>query len=222
MRNDSGPARQLPCEEQYETTSLSEEHALGYLVESTAPPGHGLHADHLVGFDSPTPRGVVPDHHDASRDRPGDVERGHDDLKTTSTTTPPTTLTTTTITKPVTETVVNAPAGPSATNAPHETNSSLGTVSSAKPVANAPAENASSGVLTGQLTPSFAVADVPLDGPGTWNVATSAASILTLRCANQSISVQAQFVIGAREQCQLILTPATTSTSLTWQLTPGN
>ncbi|HUY17088.1 MAG TPA: hypothetical protein VMV11_05955 [Acidimicrobiales bacterium] len=144
------------------------------------------------------------------------------EVTTTSTTTPPTTLTTTTITKPVTETVVNAPAGPSATNAPHETNSSLGTVSSAKPVANAPAENASSGVLTGQLTPSFAVADVPLDGPGTWNVATSAASILTLRCANQSISVQAQFVIGAREQCQLILTPATTSTSLTWQLTPGN
>ena len=144
------------------------------------------------------------------------------EVTTTSTTTPPSTLTTTTITKPVTETVVNAPPGPSATNAPRETNSSHGTVSSAKPVANAPAENASSGVLTGQLTPWFAVADVPLDGPGTWNVATNAVSILTLRCANQSISVQAQFVIGAREQCQLIITPATTSTSLTWQLTPVN
>jgi hypothetical protein len=77
-------------------------------------------------------------------------------------------------------------------------------------------------VLTGQLSASFPVADVPLDGPGTWSVATSAAATLTLRCANQSIRLQTQFVIGAREQCQLIITTATTSTSLTWQLTPNN
>lgn len=140
----------------------------------------------------------------------------------TTTSTTSTNTTTTTTTKPLNETVVNAPARQSATNALHETNSSHGTASSAKPVANAPAESASSGVLTGQLTPSFAVADVPLDGPGTWSVATSAASLLTLRCANQSISVQAQFVIGAREHCQLMITSATTSNSLTWQLTPVN
>jgi hypothetical protein len=118
--------------------------------------------------------------------------------------------------------VVNVPTNQSTTNERRATSSSSGTASNVKPVANAPAESASSGVLTGQLTPSFAVADVPLDGPGTWSVATSAPATLTLRCANQSINVQTQFVIGARERCQLTITPAKTSTSLTWQLTPVN
>jgi hypothetical protein len=117
---------------------------------------------------------------------------------------------------------VNAPASHAATNVRQETSSSNGTASNVKPVASAPAESASSGVLTGQLSPSFAVADVPLDGPGTWSVATSAPAALTLRCESQSISVQGQFVIGVREHCQLIITPATPATSLTWQLTPVN
>ncbi|MHB8380527.1 MAG: hypothetical protein ACYDB2_11580 [Acidimicrobiales bacterium] len=140
----------------------------------------------------------------------------------TSTPTTSTTAATTTTTSPVSRSVVDPLARQVATNALHETGSSLGTASSAKPVANAPAENASSGVVTGQLSPSFAVADVPLDGPGTWVVATSASSHLTLRCANQTVSVQGQFVIGPREHCQLIITPAMTSASLTWQLTPVN
>ncbi|HEV3187443.1 MAG TPA: hypothetical protein VGZ04_05270 [Acidimicrobiales bacterium] len=76
-------------------------------------------------------------------------------------------------------------------------------------------------MLSGQLSPSFAVADVPLKGPGTWTVATSAPAALTLRCANQSIRVQTSFVIGAHERCQLTITPVTSSTSLTWQLTPS-
>src|SRR6202035_3854287 len=122
--------------------------------------------------------------------------------------------------KPVSRLVVNVSTTPPVTSVRRATSSSSATASNAKPVANAPGESASSGVLTGQLTPSFAVADVPLDGPGTWSVATSAPATLTLRCANQAISVQAQFVLGAREQCQLTITPATSSTSLTWQLTP--
>jgi hypothetical protein len=107
------------------------------------------------------------------------------------------------------------------TSARHETSSSGSTASSVKPVANAPAESASSGALSGQLSPSFAVAVVPLEGPATWTVVTSAPATLTLRCANQSISVQTSFVIGPNEHCQLTITPATTATSLTWQLTPS-
>ncbi len=140
-------------------------------------------------------------------------------VKVTSTTSPPTTTTTTTSLPPVSH-VVYARTVPSATNVRHERSSSSGTASNVKSVANAPAESASSGVLTGQLTPSFAVADVPLVGPGTWNVATSAPTTLTLRCENQSVSVSTQLVIGAHEHCQLIITPVTRGSSLTWQLTP--
>jgi hypothetical protein len=121
---------------------------------------------------------------------------------------------------PTNRPVENSTSSHAVTNVRHVTSSSPGTASNAKPVASAPAESASSGVLSGQLNSTFAVADVPLDGPGTWSVATSAPAALTLRCGNQSISVQTQFVIGAHEGCQLIITPAKPATSLTWQLTP--
>ncbi|HVA53611.1 MAG TPA: hypothetical protein VNF05_08890 [Acidimicrobiales bacterium] len=136
--------------------------------------------------------------------------------------TSPSTTTTTIRSSPVKPPVNDSSASRASTIVRHAPSSSSGTASNVKPVANAPGENASSGVLTGQIDPSFAVADVPLDGPGTWSVVTSAAATLTLRCENQSISVQAQFVIGARERCQLIIVPSTPSTSMTWQLTPVN
>ncbi|HEY5111703.1 MAG TPA: hypothetical protein VII67_05155 [Acidimicrobiales bacterium] len=76
------------------------------------------------------------------------------------------------------------------------------------------------GELSGQLTPSFDVADVPLDGPGTWTLVTSAPAAATLQCANASTNVQSQIVIAAKSSCQFIITPVTRSNSLTWQLTP--
>ena len=106
------------------------------------------------------------------------------------------------------------------TNASQSASSSNGTASNAGPVASASAENASSGVLSGQLSSQFNVADLPLAGPGTWDVASSAPVTVTLACSNTTIPVTSQLVIGAKEQCQVSITATTSGTSLTWQLTP--
>jgi hypothetical protein len=45
---------------------------------------------------------------------------------------------------------------------------------------------------------------------------------VTLSCQGTAINVQTQFVIGAHEVCQVTISPATTTTSLTWQLLPIN
>jgi hypothetical protein len=98
--------------------------------------------------------------------------------------------------------------------------SSRGTVSNAGSVASAAAENASSGALSGQLSSAFNAADLPLAGPGTWDVASSAPVDVTLACSGTTIPVTSQFVIGAKEQCQVSISAATPGSSLTWQLTP--
>jgi hypothetical protein len=98
--------------------------------------------------------------------------------------------------------------------------SSSAIASNVGPVASASAENASNGVLSGQLSPDFRVADLPLAGPGTWDVASSAPVSVTLACSGTSIPVTSQFVIGAKEQCQVSITASTPGSSLTWQLTP--
>jgi hypothetical protein len=80
--------------------------------------------------------------------------------------------------------------------------------------------SATSGALTGRLHPSFEVADVPLAGPGTWLITTSAPARTTVQCANLETKVQTQVVVGSKESCQLIITAVSPATSLTWQLTP--
>jgi hypothetical protein len=75
-------------------------------------------------------------------------------------------------------------------------------------------------VLSGQLSSAFNVADLPLAGPGTWDVASSEPVTVTLACSGSTIPVTSQFVIGAREQCQVSITATTPGESLTWQLTP--
>ncbi|HWD97071.1 MAG TPA: hypothetical protein VG246_11690 [Acidimicrobiales bacterium] len=94
------------------------------------------------------------------------------------------------------------------------------TASNAGSVVSAPAESASSGVLSGHLSPSFDVADLPLAGPGTWDVASSSPVSVNLACSGTSIPVSSQFVIGAKEQCQVSIIATTPGSSLTWQLTP--
>jgi len=106
------------------------------------------------------------------------------------------------------------------TTLPHARGSSIATGSNVKAVANAPAETVASGALSGQLSPSFNVADVPLEGPGTWSLATSSMSNTTLQCSNRTVVVQSSIVVGAKQQCQLIITAANPATNLTWQLTP--
>jgi len=106
------------------------------------------------------------------------------------------------------------------TNAPHASFSSNEIASSVGPVANAHAESAASGALSGRLRPSFEVADVPLVGPGTWSITTSSPARITMQCANLEARVQTQIVVGSKETCQLIIAGVTPETSLTWQLTP--
>jgi hypothetical protein len=85
MRNDLSPSHQLPFEDRYENISLTEEHALGDLVEPTPAPRSGLHVDDVVEFGSATPRGVTaedddrPDHDDTEVGTEHDVTAAHHD-----------------------------------------------------------------------------------------------------------------------------------------------
>ena len=106
------------------------------------------------------------------------------------------------------------------TNAPSANSSSNEIASSVKPVAFAHAVNATSGALTGRLQPSFEVADVPLEGPGTWLITTSSPARTSVQCANLATRVQTQIVVGSKESCQLIIRAISPETTLTWQLTP--
>jgi len=84
------------------------------------------------------------------------------------------------------------------------------------------AANASSGVVSGQLGPTFSVADVPLQGPGTWDLATSAPASVTLTCAGTAITVNEEFVIAAHTTCQVTITAEAPNHLVTWELTPTN
>jgi hypothetical protein len=66
------------------------------------------------------------------------------------------------------------------------------------------------------------VADVPLQGPGNWTVASSAPVSVTLNCAGSTIAVNGQFVIAAHTSCQVTITAETPSQVVTWELTPLN
>jgi hypothetical protein len=99
-------------------------------------------------------------------------------------------------------------------------NSSGVTVSNVKSSENASVASASSGVVSGQLSPTFAVADVPLRGPGTWGVATSAPATVKLTCAGATITVNGQFEIAAHTTCQVTIATMGPNRSVTWELTP--
>jgi hypothetical protein len=94
--------------------------------------------------------------------------------------------------------------------------------SNVKSNVNASAANASSGVVSGRLSPTFNVADVPLQGPGNWAVASSAPASVTLTCAGTTITVNGQFVVAAHTTCQVTITAETPSQFVTWELTPTN
>ncbi|HEY5266473.1 MAG TPA: hypothetical protein VIJ40_06650 [Acidimicrobiales bacterium] len=111
---------------------------------------------------------------------------------------------------------------PTTTIARHAVGSSKKIASSVKTVAVASGETVANGDLSGQLAASFSVADVPLDGPGTWSLNTSAPANATLQCANAVAIVQSQVVVAAKDSCQFIIKSLNPSSSLTWQLTPVN
>jgi hypothetical protein len=64
------------------------------------------------------------------------------------------------------------------------------------------------------------VAVVPLRGPGTWTLSSSAPIIAQLLCPNVSGPVNALIVVNGVQSCQLKLTSANAEVSPTWQLTP--
>jgi hypothetical protein len=140
---------------------------------------------------------------------------------TVSSTSPTTTTTTvvgsTTSTAPTTTTSVVRSTTTTMTN---ETHFAVATSSIARSPAHAPSVSVSSGVVTGALSRAFAVAVVPLRGPGTWTLSSSAPIIAQLLCPNVSGPVNALIVVNGVQSCQLKLTSANAEVSPTWQLTP--
>ena len=138
---------------------------------------------------------------------------------TVSSTSPTTTTVvgSTTSTAPTTTTSVVRSTTTTMTN---ETHFAVATGSIVRSPARAPSVSVSSGVVTGALSRAFAVAVVPLRGPGTWTLSSSAQIIAQLLCPNVSGPVNALIVINGVQSCQLKLTSANAEVSPTWQLTP--
>jgi hypothetical protein len=94
------------------------------------------------------------------------------------------------------------------------------TSSTVKSVASAPNVRPSSGVLAGTLSPQLGVVDVPLQGPGTWILATSDPTRQSLSCGPQTVPATNRVEVGANQSCQLEITSTAVGTSIEWQLTP--
>ena len=136
---------------------------------------------------------------------------------TSPTTTTPAVVGSTTSTAPTTTTSVVRSTTSTMTNATHF---AVATGSIVRSPARAPSVSVSSGVVTGALSRAFAVAVVPLRGPGTWTLSSSAPINAQLLCPNVSGPVNALIVVNGVQSCQLKLTSANAEVSPTWQLTP--
>jgi hypothetical protein len=144
-------------------------------------------------------------------------------LTTTTTSTPtvmPTSPTTTTTITTTTTLLQKKLPAVIATRTPNKKKYSVVTGSSAGNVAPAPSVTVSTSVLSGSLSSAFAVADVPLRGPGLWTLATSYPIGAQLLCASRTVSVSRRVVIMTSQSCQLQLTSKNPEVSPTWQLTP--
>ncbi|MGC2167636.1 MAG: hypothetical protein WA580_00875 [Acidimicrobiales bacterium] len=118
--------------------------------------------------------------------------------------------------------VTNTATIPPATSAARDSSSSNATEPSAKSSASASAANASNDVVSGQLGSTLSVADVPLQGPGTWEVATSAPVSVTLTCAGTTLTVETQLQVAAHTVCQVAISDPTPAQNITWELVPSN
>lgn len=122
---------------------------------------------------------------------------------------------------PATTSTVAASTTTTTTSEASATPSYSATGSTATPVAPASGSNVSSGGLEGNLDHAFPVAVVPLQGPGTWTLVTSAAVRSLLNCATTSSSVTGRVVIAQSQSCQLEITSSNPEVSQTWQLVPA-
>ncbi|MFZ1062018.1 MAG: hypothetical protein WAN30_00920 [Acidimicrobiales bacterium] len=83
-----------------------------------------------------------------------------------------------------------------------------------------PSANVANGDLEGLLTSTLRVVDIPLQGPGVWNLTTTSPSLDQLNCPSSSRSISGSVVLLTNLQCQLQIASATTGASLTWLLIP--
>src|ERR1035437_144804 len=138
-------------------------------------------------------------------------------FSTSPTTTTPAVVGSTTSTAPTTTTSVVRSTTTTITN---ETHFAVATSSIVRSPAHAPSVSVSSGVVTGALSRAFAVAVVPLRGPGTWTLSSRAPINAPFLCPNVSGPATALIVVNGVQSCQLKLTSANAEVSPTWQLTP--
>ncbi len=116
-----------------------------------------------------------------------------------------------------TTTETTTPSRPTrASAAPSTADSSSSTVSSATVSDGVSATN---GPVAGRLDAALASVVVPLAGPRTWTLASSAPLSATLACGAQETTVTATFAVGSTS-CQLDLADPT-GQAVAWQLTPG-
>ena len=134
-----------------------------------------------------------------------------------TTTQPAVVSSTTTSTAPTTTTSVVRSTTSTMTN---ETHFAVATGSIVRSPARAPSVSVSSGVVAGSLNSTFAVAVVPLRGPGTWTLTSSAPLTAQLLCPDVNGPVNALIVVNGAQNCQLKLTSANVEVASTWQLTP--
>jgi hypothetical protein len=142
---------------------------------------------------------------------------------TVSSTSPTTTTvvsSTTTSSAPMAVTTTTMADRSTTTTMSNETHFAVATSSTVRSPAPAPSVSVSSGVVTGALSRAFAVAVVPLRGPGTWTLSSSAPITAQLLCPNVSGPVNTLIVVNGTQSCQLQLTSANAEVSPTWQLTP--
>ncbi len=136
-------------------------------------------------------------------------------------TTPPTTTTSTSATTTTSLiTTSSVPPKSTTTTAPSARPSVAETALSARSPARARAGSAASGALAGTLSPGFAVAVVPLRGPGAWSLTGSASISAVLYCPSVSGPVVGEVVITSAEGCQLQVTSTNAQGLPQWQLTP--
>lgn len=121
--------------------------------------------------------------------------------------------------RPTSTTTSTTPTAPPAPTGPHPVSSTAASSSSTAASATASAgASATSGPVGGQLGGGLSSVVVPLAGPRTWTLTSSAPLGATLACGAQTATVAATFVVGSTP-CQLALVDPTGQT-VTWQLTP--
>src|SRR5579863_1869469 len=175
---------------------------------------HSLPGGHILVWSSPLLLLVLLFTVSAQGTPPPAASRVPTTLAPVTTTTPRTTTPTSpTTTRPR----PSHPADTTVTTAPPSPAVIASSARSPARVLNAIAET---GALAGSLSPGFAVAVVPLRGPGAWTFTASATITANLNCPSVSGPIVGPLVISDHENCQLEISSTNVEAMPTWQLIP--